>query len=140
MCLMPTKLTDFIYNGLNVPQYKKYLDLSSLRQKLISGNIANVSTPGFKSEDIDFDSEYHKATEKGRHTSGSITHPNHIPLGNHPGADPKIMQARIESDEMNSVNIDKEMANQAQNELRYSIGAKLIQMKFNGLQKAITSK
>lgn len=137
---MPVKIADIVFKGLGVPKFEKYLNLSSLKQKLISGNIANVSTPGYKSEDINFEDEYKKLTQKSGRIAGSLTHRSHIPLGNHAQAAPRINQAKIVVGEMNSVDIDKEMASLAQNELRYSISAKLIQMKFNGLQKVITSK
>jgi len=41
---------------------------------------------------------------------------------------------------MNSVDIDNEIAEMAQNELEFTIAAKLLQKKFQVLRKAITSK
>ena len=49
------------------PLLQKFLDVSSLRHKLISGNIANVSTPGFKSSDVDFHGELRKAIDNDGH-------------------------------------------------------------------------
>jgi flagellar basal-body rod protein FlgB len=134
------KLSGFMFEKIGVPNYQKYLDLSSLRHKLISGNVANASTPGYKSQDIEFQKEFENATGKGNHLQGSTTHANHIPLGQHAARDPKIESERVQNGDMNSVDIDHEMSNLAQNELRYTIGARLLQMKFSGLKKAITSK
>jgi len=134
------KLSGFMFEKLGVPDYQKYLDLSSLRHKLISGNVANASTPKYQSQDINFQEEFENATGKGNHLQGMTTHANHIPLGQHAGSDPKIESERVKAGDMNSVDIDHEMSNLAQNELRYTIGARLLQMKFAGLKKAITSK
>lgn len=137
---MDNKISQFIFNKVGIPNTKKYLDLSSFKHKLTSGNIANVSTPGYKAENINFDSEYKKLTAKGSQLSGTMTHTNHIPTGNHAARGPKINAERVKDNEMNSVDIDKEMSELAQNELRFTIGATLLQRKFEGLRKVITSK
>ena len=68
---MENKLTNFLFDGVGVPTYQKFLDLASIRHKLISGNVANVSTPGYKARDIDFDSEFERATKSGSNLAGS---------------------------------------------------------------------
>ncbi len=130
--------TIFVKSG--VPQLKKYLDLTTLNHRLTAGNVANTSTPGFKSSSIEFQKEFNKATGESRHIAGKLTNRNHIALGHHPSSAPRINQARVQSDEMNSVDIDKEMSNLAKTELQFSTAAKLLQLKFQGLRKAITSK
>ena len=40
---------------------KKSLDMMSARQNLISSNISNVDTPGFKASEIDFQGQLHEA-------------------------------------------------------------------------------
>ena len=37
---------------------ERYMDLLSARQKLVASNIANADTPGYKTEDIDFQSNF----------------------------------------------------------------------------------
>ena len=37
---------------------ERYMDLVSARQKLVSSNIANAATPGYKTKDIDFQFEF----------------------------------------------------------------------------------
>ena len=37
---------------------ERYMDLLSARQKLVASNIANADTPGYKTKDIDFQSEF----------------------------------------------------------------------------------
>jgi flagellar basal-body rod protein FlgB len=133
-------LTKFIFNKMGVPNYQKYLTLGSYRHKLISGNISNVSTPEYKAEDIDFQDEYSRLTAQSNHIAGTITNPNHIPLGNHENRQPDVKKQSITDGDINSVNIEEQASNMAQNELLYTIGAKLLKQKFDGLKTAITSK
>lgn len=117
----------------------KYLDVASVRHKLIARNIANVSTPGFKSADIDFQKEFRRASGNGDFLAGSRTHANHISFGGDPAADPQINEQRVASGDLNSVDAEKEISNLAQNELVYTVGAKLLKRKVEGIRKAITS-
>ena len=137
---MDNKISEFIFNKVGIPKAKQYLNLSSLQHKLISGNIANVSTPGYKAKDINFESEFQKLTKNSNHLAGVTTDENHIPTGQNEKKPPKIQQAKIANDEMNSVDIDKEIPSLAQNELRFTIGATLLQRKFETLRKVIQSK
>ena len=41
-----------------------YLDLAAFRQTLIASNLANVDTPGYRTRDIDFESEMRRAEEQ----------------------------------------------------------------------------
>ncbi len=134
------QLTKFIFNKIGVPNFQKYLTLSSYRHKLISGNVSNVSTPGYKAEDINFQEEYSRMTAQSDHIAGALTNPNHIPLGNHAARPPKVNEDPIKDGDINSVDIEAQASNMAQNELLYTIGAKLIKQNFDGLRTAITSK
>ena len=137
---MESKLSNFLFKATGVDRCQKFLDLASLRHKLISGNVANVSTPGYKSQDIDFKSELAKSSKQTGNLSGSITHQGHIPLGQHPDRLPKINGAKVTHGDLNSVDIDHEVPKMAQNELEFTIGAKLLKMKFEGIRKAIVSR
>lgn len=136
---MSNKIADFMFSSTGVEKMGKYLDVASFRQKLIAGNISNVATPGYSSQDIDFQSEFKRAAGNGSGLVGFVTHHNHIPLGDHVAADPEIMEMRVSDGELNSVDPDKEVSNLAQNELLFTIGAKLLKRKFDGLRKAITN-
>ncbi len=139
---MPNKLTQFMFDRIGLPTFGKYLDLAALRHKLISGNIANASTPGYQRRDIDFQAEFEKMTGKSCGMVGKLTHCSHIPLGNNTKKphDIDINEAKIADGDMNSVDIDHEVATLAKNELLFSVGARLLQKKLGSLKHAITSK
>jgi len=135
---MAIELSQFIFKNIGVPKFESYLDLAAYRQKLTAGNIANVSTPGYRSRSIDFQAEFARLSGETRQVAGSVTNPAHIPLGQHQDRAPDVDEARRQPDELNAVDIDKEVAAMAQNELHYTIAAKLLQKKFAGLRKAIS--
>ncbi len=137
---MENKITQFIFDKVGVPKSQKYLDLASLKHKLVSGNVANISTPGYRAKSFDFHKEFQKVSGGGSSLRGVTTNANHIPTGSHEAKAPKLDAKRVEIGEMNSVDIDKEIAGLAQNELLYEVGATLLQRKFEGLRKAIQSK
>ncbi len=137
---MDNKLSQFLFDRAGIPKYEKHLNLSSMRHRLISGNIANVSTSGYRAKDIDFDKEFARATQKTSSTAGAITHPGHMPLGHHEARAPEVDEEKVQVNELNSVDIDREVSNMAQNELKYTITARLIQKRFDGIRKVIRGR
>ncbi len=124
-----------------IPLYKQFLNLSSLRQKLIAGNLSNVSTPKYQSKDIDFHAELKKAIGGDNHIQAKLTHPAHIPVGRTRDSEPEIIVDKsAESNGVNNVDVDKEVANLAMNQITFTVGAKLMAKKFAGLSNAIKSK
>ena len=137
---MGNTLTKFIFDKVGVPTSRTFLDLAAFRHKLISGNVANVSTPGYKARSIDFQIEFAKMTKKTDHLPGLITNTSHIPLGRNEARQPEIHEESVADGEMNSVDIDREMSGLAQNELLFTIGARILKKKFEGIRKAIVNK
>jgi len=138
--IMESKLASFLFQSTGVGRYRRFLDLTSLRHKLISSNVANVSTPAYQARDIDFKAELAKSVQRTGDLVGITTHAGHIPLGQHPERMPRIERTKVSGDDLNSVDIDREIPKMAQNELEFTIGARLLQKKFEGLRKAIVSK
>lgn len=137
---MDNGISKFLFEKMGVPTFRKYLNLGSYRHKLIAGNMANASTPGFKAPGVEFQKEFERMTTQSNHLAGAITHEHHIPLGQHEARGPKVHEARIKSGDVNSVDIDAEVANLAQNELLFTVGAELLKRKFDSMRNAITNK
>ncbi len=55
------------YDYINV--LEKAADASWLRNDAISNNIANVDTPGYKRQDVDFESQLAQALKRSRYSS-----------------------------------------------------------------------
>jgi flagellar basal-body rod protein FlgB len=109
------------------------LQLRADRQKVLAGNIANADTPGFKSRDFDFAKVLQTATsgavEPGRMAAVS-TQAGHLPVGaasSNP-LDPKLLYRQPEqaSIDGNTVELDRERANFADNSVRYEATLRFI--------------
>jgi flagellar basal-body rod protein FlgB len=117
------------------------LDAASLRNKVISDNLANVDTPGFKSSDVVFEDELRKALEKTGKIQGMITNSRHIPIGSPSvsNVSPKVVlqnDTTIRNDG-NNVDIDRQMASLAKNTITYTALAQMLNGEFSKLKTAI---
>ena len=120
------------------------LGLRSQRQQLLASNIANADTPNFKARDIDFASALQGALANAS-TPGVLTQsaPNHIGGA---GANPDILpdgtplmyrNPRQGSVDGNTVDMDVERNQFADNAIRYEAGLTMISMQIKGLLAAI---
>ncbi|MEE8577082.1 MAG: flagellar basal body rod protein FlgB [candidate division Zixibacteria bacterium] len=137
---MDNGLSKFLFDKVGIPKVRTYLNLASLRHKLVSSNVANVATPGYRTRSIDFHKEFAKATSTSTHLAGASTNSGHMPLGEHKDRSPKIYQTKPIVGQLISVVIDREVTQLAENELMYTIAARLLQKKFDGIRNAITSR
>ncbi len=124
----------------NIKALEKSLNASWLRNETISNNIANVNTPGYKRESVEFESIL-KDRLQNIGIEGEMTHENHMPIGN-VGIDhiepsiSKNMNSKYRRDG-NNVNIDVEMANLAKNTIRYNMMTQRISGKLSKLKSII---
>jgi flagellar basal-body rod protein FlgB len=98
-------------------QLERYLDLLSARQKLVASNIANADTPGYHTQDIDFQSEFQNAT------SGT---PNVLEVAGLPM-----------KNDGNNVSLDREARLLAENALRFNAASSLLHSQISSLRAAI---
>lgn len=96
---------------------ERYMDLLSARQKLVASNIANVDTPGYLTEDIDFESELRNAA------------------GGKPHAE-KVQGLPVRNDG-NNVSIDRESRLLAENALRFQAASSLLHSQIQIMRSAI---
>ncbi len=130
-------IKDLITNRTNIPFLKRALDLSSFRQKLTASNIANVSTPGYQPKEIDFKKELGFVLDKSK-TSGTRTNPAHIRLGQTNQRTPEILSSQTTNpNNINSVDIEKEVVDLTDNELVYKFGTKFMSRSFSILRMSI---
>jgi flagellar basal-body rod protein FlgB len=97
---------------------ERYMDLLSARQKIVASNIANADTPGFKTKDLDFQSEFASAL------SGSQTQAS------------EVAGLPVKNDG-NNVSLDREARLLAENALRFNLASSLIKEQFRMVKDAI---
>lgn len=124
-----------------MPLLNKALDAYSMRQASIAKNIANSTTSGYQPERVRFEELFQESTVT---TVGLTTDEKHIPLGktnpNNVVADE--IKADVPEPEVffsgeSHVNIDKEMSELAQNQIRFRFAAKAVKAYFTEIQTAI---
>ncbi len=132
-----------LFNNINLLQ--RGLDVSSSRQRVISDNIANVDTPGYKTKEVLFDDILKNEKEKGSiHLAfqGTRTHSNHVEIGSKGSSSyqPKIVVQNKYSllNNENNVDIEYEMTKLAENNLWYSTLTQMTNKEFSKLRYVIT--
>jgi len=118
---------------------EKALSASVLRQKTISNNIANVNTPGFKKSEVSFEDKLQTAVNQSL-LPLTRTNDKHLLAGGVSGAlEPTVTVDNNTSMRLdgNNVDIDKEMAGLAKNNIYYSAVAQQLGKHYNLLLSAI---
>ena len=115
------------------------LDQRSSKHDLIVSNIANVDTPNYKAFDLVIEQEIGKTA--GNNANLARTHQGHLP-GRKTGLN--SAKSRLAATpplsirgDGNTVDIDKAMADMAENNLMYNALAQILSKKFAGLKNAI---
>ena len=113
------------------------MDDAALRQTAISSNIANVNTPGYQRVDVSstFQQAYTDALKGLSEGDTSVTADN-MP-------DASIGTASVQGParpDGNTVQIEQEMLDLAQNSARYEFAGQVMSQNFHGLKYAITGQ
>ncbi|MFC1745506.1 flagellar basal body rod protein FlgB [Candidatus Riflebacteria bacterium] len=120
---------------------KKSLDTAALRNKVIANNIANVNTPTYSRQFVTFEEHLKQVVEGDVDIVGKTNHSKHIPIDpvGLRWVGPRIHQeenTEMRNDE-NNVEIDREMADMAKNNLMYQFLLKRLNHKFTELNTVI---
>lgn len=119
----------------------KVMDMQLQRQNVVTSNLANVKTPGYKARKLMFEDELQAALGLDAKGKLSRTSDQHMPSafsaeGFSPELD-KAFKPRVVHGE-DRVNMDKEMATMAKVNLHYSALTTVMRSKFEGLKNIIT--
>jgi flagellar basal-body rod protein FlgB len=113
-------------NWIETPSMQRvehFLDLVTFRHELVSSNLANVDTPGYRTQDIDFEGEMRRA---GQRLEGDPV-PPHV----------QEVRGLIERPDGNNVSLERETLALAQIQLQYRAGVELLRNEIHILQSAI---
>lgn len=118
------------------------LDFRSRRNSLLSGNIANIETPGYKAKDLVFEKALNRAMQAdqpgplrvtdSRHFDGRQIIPLHL-------VKPEVIRTSnpIGNVDGNSVDLEREMVKLGENQVVYQALTRMISAKFAGLRLSI---
>lgn len=119
------------------------LNLRAERQEILAANIANADTPGYQARDIDFASEMKKVMERGRAgTHGvalSLTSERHIPAQNLSSAATDLLYRIPDQPALdgNTVDMDRERTQFADNSLQYQTGLTVLGGQIKGMMSVL---
>jgi len=135
-------LLDKLLFSDNVPKaMKKSLDLMSTRQSVITSNIGNVDTPGFKASEIDFQGQLREALGSKGQLNLDATNEKHFGPKNsnisNLTADP-FEEEDVAKSNGNNVDVDKEMAKMAENQIFYNAVIQLMMKRGSTVRASIT--
>lgn len=118
------------------------MDAYALRQQTIAKNIANANSPHYRPEAVKFEEYFHTPEIAISGVRNSETHiPIGVPQESYIEADKdeaKVPKAEVYHSGETHVNIDKEMSELAQNQIRFRFASRMAQRYFNGMMSAIT--
>ncbi len=136
-------LSSLLFERTATPDLERSMDVYSLRQKVLSNNIANAMTPGYKAQKVTFEEEYKKMLSSNK-IQGKKTDEKHISVGaksfNNIKPQVAYKEDPINDTGLNNVDIDREMAEMAENSLRYDMSTKLINKRYMNLKSAIRGR
>lgn len=136
----------------------KALDGLSKRHQAIASNLANVDTPHYKRRDVSFEGALSKALQEAKGRTGAKRHPasneeplamqvsrpGHIPIGHVSRSLDEVQPEVTESDSVsfrndgNSVDVETEMVQLAENTQRYLAISNLQSRTFRSIRSVIT--
>ena len=118
----------------------RVMDFQIQRQNIVSGNLANINTPGYKVRTLEFEKDLQAALGISQNGPVSRTHPKHLPAKFSPDAteasvvrdlNPRVVQGT------DNVDLDRETATMAKNTLVYNTLATVMQKNFSGMKQLI---
>jgi flagellar basal-body rod protein FlgB len=94
------------------------MDLIGMRQKLVSSNIANADTPGYKTQDFDFQSSFESMLGGGLPQQANV-------------------EGLATKNDGNNVDLDREARMLAENSMRFNVASNLMKSAIQQVKEAI---
>ena len=128
-----------IFGHAHLGQLKSALTAYAGRHRVVSENVANVETEGYRAKEYRFETLLRN--EAGNRLRGTQTHDSHMPIGRRDVADTTgeiDVQDSGYDNGINDVDVDSEMTKLATTELSYRLATRLLSMKYTQLREAVS--
>lgn len=106
-----------------IERISRFLDVNAQRLQLISSNIANLDTPGYRTRDLNFQQELDRA-------QGGFEFAQFAPAV-------RQVSGLLQRPDGNNVSMERESLLLAETQLRFNAGIELLRDQFKNLQSAI---
>ncbi|GKV67792.1 flagellar basal body rod protein FlgB [Sporosarcina sp. NCCP-2716] len=122
--------------GGSISMIERGLNFSADKSKAIAQNVANADTPNYKAKTVDFKSYLNEA--KASQPEAYRTDKRHLPFSPSSAGTPVRTYANFRFNQNgNGVDMDKEQADLAANQIYYSALVDRMSSKFNSLNNVI---
>ncbi|MFZ0317585.1 MAG: flagellar basal body rod protein FlgB [Candidatus Sulfotelmatobacter sp.] len=121
-----------------VEALSRYLDVNVARHKLITSNVANIDTPGYRTRDLDFRAEMARVsgeTELGEGAGtgyAGLSYAAYAPVA-------RPVRGLIERPDGNNVSVERESLLLAETQMKFGLGVQLLKDEFKTISQAINS-
>jgi len=120
-----------LLSGASFQRLENAINAATMRQRVLANNIANVDTPYFKRSDVAFEEMLSQAigSQGTKVLAGRMTNDRHIPINSsYPSPSARIVteESTAINNNRNNVDVEKEMAMLAENQLRYNLMAQQV--------------
>lgn len=118
--------------SLTIPQadlLERLMDVASLRHRVITQNLANVNTPGYRQQEVAFEDAFARALGK-RGEKGAL------------GVAPRIVEGHGNPPRQdgNTVDLDKEVGSLNKNSMLFGMATQMLMSRLNMMRSAITGR
>jgi flagellar basal-body rod protein FlgB len=111
----------------------RFLDVDVARYKLVSTNLANIDTPGYRTRDLDFRAELARAsTEADGVEQGALASASFTPVA-------RPVRGLLERPDGNNVSVERESLLLAETQMKFNLGVQLLKDQFHTISLAINS-
>jgi flagellar basal-body rod protein FlgB len=132
-----------LFGNRTLSVLKQALVVYADRGRVQARNVANAETPGYRAQQVRFESDLQLALRTTGSERMERTDSRHLgPVGDVPAG---VVEARNPpstylANGINDVEIDREMADIAENTLRYTVAAERVRQAYQGLRDAIRGR
>ena len=127
-----------ILRDVTLDAMENYMTRLSKRQQVVASNIANIDTPGYKTQDISFHATMEELLS-GPASGMKHTRPEHLEEWSFVTSEPQVFEVGglpMRPDQ-NNVDIDREMLKLGETSFGYSMMAQLLRSKFRTIGSSI---
>jgi len=131
-------MSDPLLFDTSIQAMKSALDGLSAQQEIIGQNIANVDTPGYRAQKVDFRAALQNAMNKTGKVMLKTTNPAHLQGGkSNERIQVSLREGGTSRADGNNVDIDVELSQMTETVIQYQALTELISKKFAGLKTII---
>jgi flagellar basal-body rod protein FlgB len=136
-------MSDSLISDVTLQTLNRALDGLSRRQQVISGNLANVDTPGYHASTVDFETALQRAEGADGRLRLEVTRAGHLAAPNANGMDAAQLVARTGGStraDGNNVNVDQELMELSATGIEYQALTQLVSKKMLLLKSIATGR